>query len=400
MTRDLTDSERALAGRRFAFFEPMTDFATNPTLVQLASALLRCGARVELIAEVDRAFPQVNLPVRTWPYPQPLSLRRLVSRRAPHAIFRRTVGVVLRNLCRAGYYDAVFGVDPDGAVTAHAHIAGTRTPLVYLSFEIFFEDELRTKREREAKEFERAASRAASLIIVQDEVRAKLLAQENRISESSMLHVPVSPASQPRAADTRLWHRLHGLSDTDVVVLHSGTFAAWTYAAELLESAKRWDPRFVLVVHTRSAGPQPVAASADRGRIIMSTKPAPADQYDELVASADICLALYKPESNSKYTGKNIEHIGLASGKSSYYLKYEKPIVTVAQPSLGATLARYGAGENVPSFDELPSALLEIAGARERYAAGARALFAEICFEARWPELARALAGLVRQKSS
>jgi glycosyltransferase involved in cell wall biosynthesis len=398
MTSALSASERHLRGKRFALFEPNPDFATNPTLVQLASSLLRCGAEVDLIMPPAGAFPDVALRARRWAYAPSLDIRDLLGRRGLRMVLRRLSGTLLRALCRFGYYDVVIGIDPAGIVDAHGHVARGTTPLVYLSFEIFFEDELCSDEERDAKRRERVASRAAAVTIVQDERRGALLARENRISQAPMLYVPVAPAREPRAPDTRFWHRRYGLAESDVVVLHSGSFAPWTYADELLRSTKHWDPRFVLVVHSRFARPEADARSDRAGRVIFSSIPAPASAYDEMVASADIGLVLYKACADSKYSGKNLENIGLASGKLAFYAKYGLPVVTVGQRSLGELFTKHGCGINVDDFNAMPVTLCALVTDRVRYAAGMRALFETICFDAHWPALAAALAGLARER--
>ena len=76
-------------------------------------------------------------------------------------------------------FDLIVGVDSDGIIEGRRYAERFGIPLAYLSFEIFFRDELTTSYERRRKEQESDASRAADLVIIQDDERAKLLASEN-----------------------------------------------------------------------------------------------------------------------------------------------------------------------------------------------------------------------------
>jgi hypothetical protein len=385
--------ERRFAGKRVVFFEPNHDFATNPTLERLAAALIRCGAEVHLVAPPAGDYPTTELRVRSWSYPEPVGFRRCLSRHAPSAMRQVVSKFLLQRLCRAGFYDLAIGIDPAGIALAHEQV-GSSTPCVYLSFEIFFEDELENDSQRELKRRERAASRAAALVIIQDEVRGALLADENNLALGNMLFVPVSPGFQPRAANTRWWHRKYGLGERDVVVLQSGSIAPWSCTQELLASAPYWDSRFVLVLHSRVTGLRTEAVQSG-ARVIFSDIPAPPSLYDELVASADIGLVLYRAIRDSIYTGKNLQHIGLASGKLAFYMKYGLPVATVDQPSLANLLRTHECGEHLESFEEMPAALRRLVDGREAYSAGARRLFARLSFDTHWPRLAEALSGLL-----
>ena len=104
--------------------------------------------------------------------------------------FRRQVN----RMFAKGSFDLIVGVDSDGIIEGRRYAEKFGIPLAYLSFEIFFRDELTTSYERRRKDQESEASRAADLVIIQDAERGKLLASENGLEIARIVHLPVSPA--------------------------------------------------------------------------------------------------------------------------------------------------------------------------------------------------------------
>lgn len=387
-------------GRRILFVEPHPDFATNPTLTAMVDELLAEGASVHVSMPDSAGFPELEAGVVRWPFAAAHSLGGALRAASGRATLAAAHAKALDVLCRAGYFDLVIAINPEGIVAARDALAASSTPLVYLSFEILFADELRGADLR-LKAKERAACRRASLAIVQDPARAERLRLENGLGTCPLALLPVAPRSRPRSHDTRYWHRRFGLADDDVVVLHSGSFERWTFDRELLESTSRWDPKLVLVVHCRRTPSRELEGAVPAGaRVLFSTDPVPAERYDELVASADIGLLLYNPVRDSKWTGKNIEVLGMASGKFAFYAKYGLPVVTVAHPDLAHTIARYACGRAVDDFSELPAALQDVITRRAELSSGARALFDDIAFERCWPRVASALHAQLSKRST
>ena len=91
--------------------------------------------------------------------------------------------------------------------------------------------------------------------------------------------------------------------------------------------------------------------------MILSTEPLPPEEYESMVASADLGLVLYKTIPGSLFRQKNIECIGLSSGKFSHYTKHGLPVISIGQQTYADLLFDYEFGENLSSFDEMPGAL-------------------------------------------
>ncbi len=384
------------AGRGIALFEPNGSLTTNPTLYHLVHCLADAGATVDLWTPGGGDDPFPTEPVRTFPFLWPRAiasggLRANLRTLLDEGLKRRTA----RRFATADY-DLTVGVDSAGLIAAFPHAGEHGVPLVYLSFEILFADELVGPRDVREKTLECEANARASLTVVQDDLRAGLLAAENGIDADAIARVPVAPAGPAVTGRSSYLRDRLGIPSDRVIVLHSGSFAPWTYSEELLANVRHWPPSHVLVVHghlgvqcARSVGPD--------ARVYHSRGPLPPDEYTEMVSSADIGLALYKPVGPNRLTQKNVAKIGLASGKFGVYMRCSLPTVSVAQPTYAELLREYGFGVDVPSMEALPNALVRVSENADAHRKQARRLFEErLDFDLHWPGLSARLAALMR----
>lgn len=390
------------ANRRIALFEPHPDLASNPTLVCLLEALVIGGARVDVLMPDPGAFPKLEDGVRPYPF----------SNRRPgwQGSIRPTLRA-WRDWCRrarvdqsfrAGAYDLVLGVNSLGIVQAREYARQYDVPLVYLSFEILFLDELSRAEHIAEKEEERAASQHADLVVIQDRWRGALLAAENGIPQEGFEYLPVSPRDSASVSESDYLRRRFGLRKEDVIVLHSGCFNERTCASELLQSAEVWPEGFVLIVHMRQRLPETnkylrAIREAKLPNVVLSADPLPASAYERLVASADIGLVLNQRVPGNRFAGKNIETIGLSSGRFSSYLKAGLPVITTQQPCYSRLLQEYGFGEVLASLGSLPEALVRVRSRLACHKAEARRLFTEkLAFDIHWPRLSKRLLEIMR----
>ncbi len=383
-------------GRRVLLLSPNPDVTTNPTLVGLLSGLIQNGARADVLLPDPReawggayVFPPAHAELTQCEF-------------GPPALLENPDGTELGARLADGAYDLVFGVDPEGAIRAHAYAQRFGLPFVYVSFEIFYWDELNTDDKIAQKQQEYEAGHAAAFVLIQDPWRGALFLEQNELPEERLEYLPVAPCSFPLVERNDLLRERYGIPSGKTVVLHSGSFDSWTCAVELLENAPYWPEEFVVVVHTRYR-PDPneeytqLLREAQGDRLIVDHEPLPADEYEKLVASADIGLVLYKSITDedrweTHYLQKNLQVIGLSSGKMSCYLKCGVPVVSLAQEAYDELLTEYGFGENVSTFDDIPGALERLRDNLEAHRAEAKRFFEEqLAFDLHWPRVARRL---------
>lgn len=275
-------------------------------------------------------------------------------------------------------YCCLIGVDPDGLALAAA--IGRGAPIAYYSFELLLSYELTTPDEQRLKAQERALSRQAAFVIVQDEQRGRLLAEDNGLDWERLVLVPNAPVGRARRAPSDYWHQRFGLAPDQRVVLHAGSLGDWTGIQAIVDSVATWPEPWVLVIHTRyDAESTPyveeLRSRSDPNRVRYSLKPVPRQEFDALVDGADVGLAFYVPSGDSSFTRRNIETIGLSSGKLAAYLRAGLPVITNAATSIAAQLEREGCGVVVEDAGGIAAALPRIEAGYATYSAGAVAFF-------------------------
>src|SRR5205814_2089522 len=149
---------------------------------------------------------------------------------------------------------------------------------------------------------------------------------DNDLEWSRIALVPNAPIGPARRKSSRYWHTRFALPDEARVVLHSGSLGDWTGIDAIVRVVDDWPDPWVLVVHTRydaesSAYVEGLRQRADSRRVLFSLRPVPRQDYDALIDGAQVGLAFYVPTGDSSFTQRNVQTIGLSSGKLAYYLR-------------------------------------------------------------------------------
>jgi glycosyltransferase involved in cell wall biosynthesis len=275
-------------------------------------------------------------------------------------------------------FDAVIGVDPDGLTLAHQMARGA--PVVYYSLELLLSDEVGSPREAQLKATEAELSRQAAIVIVQDQARGSLLAEDNHLDPDRLALVPNAPLGPARRRASRYWHQRFDLEAGARVVLHSGSLGDWTGIDAVVDSAASWPEPWVLVIHTRynaesSSYVDGLRARSEPGRVYFSLKPVPTQEYDPLVDGADVGVAFYVPHAGSSFTQRNVQTIGLSSGKLAYYLRAGLPVIVNRAASIGEVVESRGIGAAVDDAAGIAPALQRVADQYDRFSAAALAFF-------------------------
>jgi glycosyltransferase involved in cell wall biosynthesis len=419
---------QAPAGGRVGIVYPRANIDTVPCLVVAAELLAEHGYEVDLLTLTTPghavpvfASPRVrvcSLGTTGLPAAPPPALRGAARRlgwlhraaRGPLGRSYAALGAHLahgsRLVARArtrlathrSAYDCLIGVDPDGLELAHTLAAGV--PVAYYSLELLLSYELQTPAERQLKARERVLCRQAPFVIVQDEARGQLLAEDNGLDRQRLVLVPNAPLGPARRRPSRYWHQRFDLAPPTRVALHAGSLGEWTGIEAIVESVPRWPAPWVLVIHTRydaesSAYVERLRARADPRRVRFSLKPVARQTYDELVDGADAGLAFYIPTGESAFTQRNIQTIGLSSGKLAYLLRAGVPVISNAGTSMAPLLAAAGCGVAVGDARQIGAALEQIEADADGYSRRACAFF-DRCLDPRpaFGEVVRRLDGL------
>jgi hypothetical protein len=371
---------------------PYGNIDTNPTICLLLEELSRRKVDVDVLLAGSKKFfaPETYgksvsfnfLAPSFFSAEQPLSIR--VGR--AFAAFQgewKSIAVDLFPRLISGIlkpkYQAIIGVDPTGIVIA-SRLNVFRVPLIYISFELMFPEELSGK-DVDLHAKEKAACAGVKLALIQDSVRAALLSQNTGIPSERIFIVPAAPARTEIAQPHDLRQRFN-IARQQRIVLYSGSIVQWAGAFDFEEMIACWPEKFCLVIHTRNYLEPSYLCYLETlkktGRIFYTNEPVPRHELPSLVAGADIGLVIYKPGPMQWTTGKNIYHIGHASGKVSYYAMCGLPMLARKLPVFEKDFANYSCGMTYDYLSETGRMLVEIDKEYQTFRGGALRFYDEV----------------------
>lgn len=378
---------------RIAIIHPAPTFENHPTLRNAAVLLARAGYSVDVFIQRHPSFlppvfaePEIRvrfmpaLAVRLRESRLQQRLLRLLGRAAAAAIDAVSLTVALLPRHLRSRYRLLVGVDPSGIVLASSVSRILQVPTAYMSLELLLASEVSSPTLRLLKVRERRASRRARFVLVQDEERASLLRQDNRLARDRFVLVPNAPLAAERRR-SRHWHEKFGLPATERVVLYAGSYAPWTGLAEIIGSTSTWPEGWSLVVHLRKRPSEeelePLREAAAPGRVVFSTEAVPQEELDNLFAAADVGIAFYLVQPELWYTQENLRTVGLSSGKIAYYLRAGLPVIVNDGSSLADFVREEACGLVVREPGEIGPTLDRIVEGYDLFSEEARRAFAE-----------------------
>jgi hypothetical protein len=364
---------------RILILYPHASIDTNPTMAFLLESLAERKIPTSVLLANGSGFlpptpfgKTVRLEhvseqyfVPPWP-----SLRELPKRivqnvfsSGPPPSFSLRTDPAAFGLWRAWGYSIVVGVDPGGIILANYLNRWSKRPLAYISFEVVLKADVTSNEERLLHALERRAREQTSLLLIQDEERAELFSRETPFPSDKVIMVPVAPSPQ-KVVKTDFLHKMLGIPAKKRIVLYCGNFCVWASPEEISEMVSYWPEEYCLVIHNRAHQDTNTDGAIfelpNKDRIFFSTSPVTREDLPTLVASADFGLAPYKPLECNWMTRSNLQHLGLASGKVSYYALCGLPILARTLPVFHREFQAYQCGKIYERVAETGSMLVEM----------------------------------------
>jgi glycosyltransferase involved in cell wall biosynthesis len=279
---------------------------------------------------------------------------------------------------KAARYDVIVGVDPIGMAWADLYNRKAKKPLAYISFELMFGEEAGDF--RYLCELERAACAHTSLVLIQDDERAAAFCRETSFDPGKIVKVPVAPPPQPVQKSDFLRREL-GISPERKLVLYCGNLEVWASRDQLAEMVSYWPDNFCLVVHSFAKYDQTMSFYLDglkaTGKVHLTSHPVSRDELPTLIASADFGLAPYLPVPGMWTGGRNLYHLGLASGKVAFYAHCGLPILARSLPTYERELTNYRCGKVYRRVADTGNLLSEMNREYDSYSGEARRFYRE-----------------------
>ena len=338
-------------------FHPEGNIHQNPTLWSAISSLAEEQCHIVLVicgpTPSDRPGGNVTIVRRTG------LIRYLVLgilRLWLPSFLRGSILALVHRKENLAKFDVCIGIDREGLIEGYHFARSHGARLVFFSFELMFREETSPR----FKSPELLASQQVSAVLVQDERRGRLLEQENSIPGDKLFFVPLAPKGRGSQLSPRLRDQC-GIPAEKRVALLMGSLEDWTGFSQLLGTLDNWPDSWVLLVNSRSAesvaeGFPGIAQAGDK--VYSTSIPAASiSQMSNLLAGIDLGFAFYLPTRNSRYVGRNIEHIGLSSGKTAMYLSYGIPVLANFTGEYAKLIADYDCGALIDDFNQIPPLL-------------------------------------------
>ena len=302
----------------------------NPSLKCIIDLLLENGCNIDLRYPKSRA-PTPSYPgVRFLPYGNLLKAIKLIAFDWFCSWALINLSVYIENITLYKNYDLLVGVDRRGLIEASVLNKITGIPYIFLSFEIMFASETSAR----YKLLEKQAAKKVTAWIVQDEIRAEQAQIENNLDPANKMLLPLASAGIGEMRHDRLRDNL-GIPVDKKVAIMIGTLSNWTMIDQVLHSVPNWPEEWVLIIHGRYGDTFKyinnhfVSLTPFFGkRIFISDAAAKVvDEMGSILAGVNVGLAFYMPDYSFRFTGKNLEFLGFASGKISTYFRYGVPVM-------------------------------------------------------------------------
>jgi len=356
--------------KNIAIVTPNTDTFTNPTLTALFQLLKEKGVEVYLFGPRQQPGCPAGLThVTVIPSGFRLHLFRNPKKYISHfASYGRVLSII-----RKKKISTLLAVDPLGVIIGGRikKLFCRKLHLSYISFEIFFKEEL-TGHYLALKEKEIFYAAFVDSLLIQDEKRKNLLLQENRmtLSDENIALVPVSPMKieVKNAIDI---HRQLNIPPEKKLAVYSGSVGEWCGTQAIIEAFDKgyWNNDYWLVFHTRKSILSDDSFYADLKsldadvNIPFSLHPHPFDSFEGLsgfLSGFDLALALYYPNNQNPYYGMNMKEIGLSSGKFSTYMMLGLPTIVTSCSIYEELLLKYRFGAILDDIKNFKIAIQQV----------------------------------------
>lgn len=207
----------------------------------------------------------------------------------------------------------------------------------------------------------------ADYIITHDDFHLDFISKNFNINKEKILKLANASFTPPIKSQTDYLRDYFNIDHSDIVVLHSGGFGKWFKCEDLANASKSWSKKIHLVFHIgRKPNESPefdgVYNKPGFEHIEFSLDPLSNNELDNMIASADIGVALY----STNELGYRAELMGLAAGKIGNYLKCGIPVIASALPSL-KYIEDFKCGILVHNEADIESAINKIMGNYQEY---------------------------------
>lgn len=303
------------------------DIISNP-FINTVKYLANNGFKVDIFSVQSDAFSQPdfkNKNVNYFTINSKTFFIRFVER------FLRILRVWSR--IKKHIYDFIIGFDPEGLFYASLFGFIKRTPYIYHNLEIYPRSTLNTLVKKIKKKIEILANKYAVLSITQDEIRAPILARENKIELKTIFIVYNTSIGGIITNKDNIFRDRFNIPEDCVIVLAVGSLIKEHMIDAIVQSVRFWSENFVLVLHgwfSDKAYEKEIRSLVEKysNRIFISSEILPIEEKNKIFQSVDIGLVFFDP------VNENVKYVGAAAGKLFDFLQCGVPVISNNLPGM------------------------------------------------------------------
>ena len=260
------------------------------------------------------------------------------------------------SIIKSNEHMCFIGVERTGLIVADL-VNYNEVPLIYYSLELYYSPPpgIRRFTFNAYRGLEMNAHHNAMATIIQDEERAKVLFEYNKVpsNKQEILYLPVSMLGDSFKERTDFFYETLGIPRDKKILLQLGMIGSERMSVEIAKSAQNWPEDWVLVMHGNfnEGIEHQIRKLNKRGNIYLSEKKVPPGDIPKVAASAHIGLVFYKNLIDYNYY--NNYYIGSSSGQLAHHLQCGIPIITLNIPSLRRVVDKFQCGLAVDDADSI-----------------------------------------------
>ncbi|MEP7145706.1 MAG: hypothetical protein ABI792_01720 [bacterium] len=355
--------------KTIAIITPKIDTFSNPTLILLFEQLIEKKYRI-LFFGYEQLFIPKEIRDCLELYELPFNFYSFYRRPYDFVKLFKQYAEIYKILKIKNKVEAIICIDPMGLVISGRIKKFINIKIIYASFEIFFEDEFYINKKKIIKTLETKYSENVDLVIIQDKKREELLRLVNNFSQKTkFMLIPVSPKKiYVKSNEYDIYSNLNIPRDKMLVVC-SGTLQKWSGINEILNLfPDQWDNDFWLLIHSHYILEKDDELKKRINVLIekkmnISFHNQPFYEfrdYATFLSKCHIGLAVYFPNTIDIFAGKNIQEIGLSSGKFSTYMMLGIPAITTSNSMYKMLNDKYNFGGTINEIEDIPKVMKEI----------------------------------------
>lgn len=352
----MKDSDHKVTEARIGLFSMMPCIGIIHSIVSTAEILKERGYEVDIFTNIQTVAKEL-VPSDVF-----LIERNVPSyaRRFPFNLIHFIIWALKQ--CHGKQYTCFIGYDPPGLIVASFLSMIYRVPTIYYSLELWVSKDLPShwrkskwlpSQQRLLKYAERIFHRKAEFTIIQDKRRARILFEDNHMVPGETYYVPHTGREKIyRLSDKPNYLRKKFFIDNSkIILLMIGGINDTTLALQTAVAASNWSNSCHLIIHGFSTPDyvDKMLQAIKSNNVTLSTNLVSISELSDLVASADIGLALYPNSGTNMYE--------MTSGKIGQYYRCGIPVIANNFPNLVGVVEASRSGICVPDVEAVPGAV-------------------------------------------